>query len=170
MNLLEQYGIDITYVLAGMTAFLLLLLIMVVALNVKYSKLNKKYQSFMIGTSGDNIEKIVLERFEEIRALNQVTEEMNQHLKRVDETLMITYQKSAIVKYDAFKEMGGKLSFVLALLNESNDGFLINSMHSSREGCYTYVKEIIKGESFVPLSEEERQALEEAKNSRKYLA
>ncbi len=42
--------------------------------------------------------------------------------------------------------MGGKLSFSLALLSQTNDGFIINAMHS-REGCYTYIKEIIDGNS-----------------------
>ena len=84
------------------------------------------------------------------------------HLGKVDEILNVTYQKSAIVKYDAF-EMGGKLSFALALLNEEDNGFILNSMHSSSEGCYTYIKEIINGESFIQLSKEEKQALEEAK-------
>ena len=50
------------------------------------------------------------------------------------------------------------------MLDETNNGFIITSMHSTREGCYTYVKEIIKGESFVLLSEEEKEALDEAKN------
>ena len=52
------------------------------------------------------------------------------------------------------------------MLNDKNDGFIINSMHSTREGCYTYVKEIIKGESFVILAEEEKEALEMALNSK----
>jgi len=65
--------------------------------------------------------------------------------------------------------MGGKLSFSMALLDDKNSGCIITSVHT-REGCYTYVKEIIKGESFVVLSEEERKALEEAKNQRNYMA
>ena len=77
---------------------------------------------------------------------------------------LCAYQKVALIKYDAFQEMGGKLSFTLCMLDGNEDGFLLTSMHSSREGCYTYVKEIIKGESFVLLSKEEKQALEEAKS------
>ena len=46
-----------------------------------------------------------------------------------------------MVKYDAFKEMGGKLSFSLALLDENNDGILLDSVQSS-SGCYSYTKEI----------------------------
>ena len=40
------------------------------------------------------------------------------------------YQKIGVVKYDAFNEMGGKLSFVLALLDNRNNGFILNAMHS----------------------------------------
>ena len=58
--------------------------------------------------------------------------------------------------------MAGKLSFVIALLNEDNSGFVFNSMHS-REGCFNYAKEIIKGESYIPLSDEEKEAIEKAK-------
>jgi len=68
------------------------------------------------------------------------------------------YQKCGIVKYDAFKQMGGKLSFSLALLNRKNDGFVLNSVHSS-DGCYTYTKEIKDGKSDISLGEEEQQAL-----------
>ena len=69
------------------------------------------------------------------------------------------------MKYDAFKEIGGKLSFVLVLLTAENNGFILNSMHSTKEGCYTYAKEVVNGEAFVILSEEEHQALEEAKSN-----
>lgn len=166
---LEVIEIYISYIVIGLVAFLLLLFLLLIISNVKYSKLNKKYRNFMQGSDGESIEKMVLDKFEEINELKREKEMINRHLKKIDESLMFTYQKSAIVKYDAFKEMGGKLSFALALLNEENNGFIINSMHSSREGCYTYIKEVIKGESFVQLAEEEKQALDEAKNSRKYM-
>ena len=60
--------------------------------------------------------------------------------------------------------MGGMLSFSLALLNDQNDGFLINSVHSS-DGCYSYTKEIKSGESDISLGEEEKKALQKALNS-----
>ena len=72
-----------------------------------------------------------------------------------------TYQKVGIVRYDAFNEMGGNLSFVLTMLNDQNSGWLLNAMHS-REGCYTYIKEIVNGKSYVELGEEEKESLERA--------
>ena len=77
------------------------------------------------------------------------------------ENLKTTVQKCGIVKYDAFHEMGGKLSFALVMLDQNNTGHVINAMHS-REGCYIYIKEIIKGESYIPLGDEEKKALDKA--------
>lgn len=76
------------------------------------------------------------------------------------------FQKVGIVKYDAFKTMGGLLSFSLALLNNHNDGFIINSVHSS-DGCYSYTKEIKNGQCDISLGEEEEKALENALKSNK---
>jgi hypothetical protein len=52
------------------------------------------------------------------------------------------------------------------MLNESNDGYIINVVHS-REGCYNYTKEVIDGNSIVTLSGEEEEALEKALSSNK---
>jgi len=71
------------------------------------------------------------------------------------------FQKVGIVKYDAFQQMGGKLSFSLALLDQNNDGFILNSVHSS-EGCYSYTKEIKNGECSISLGSEEEVALNKA--------
>lgn len=84
-----------------------------------------------------------------------------QAIRKINEEIMSNYQKLGIVKYDAFQEMGGKLSFALTLLDGNNSGYIINSMHS-REGCYNYIKEIVKGESYIELSEEEAESLDRA--------
>ena len=94
--------------------------------------------------------------------INGKIKEVDEHLAIIDENLLKTYQKVGVVKYDAFKEVGGTLSFVLTLLTKENDGFIMNSMHSNKEGCYIYIKEVKSGEVFVTLSEEERQSLEQA--------
>ena len=69
--------------------------------------------------------------------------------------------KTGIVKYDAFSDVGGRMSFALAMLDMNNTGFVINAIHS-KEGCYTYIKEIVKGESYIQLGDEEKEALRQA--------
>ena len=82
----------------------------------------------------------------------------------MSQNMKYTYQKMGLIKYDAFHEMGGKLSFSLAMLDVRNNGFIINAMHT-REGCYTYIKEIVDGNSIIVLSEEEQEALKRAMES-----
>lgn len=162
MNIFESAGIDAGYVILGLMAVQLILLILYVVLFVQHSKMKKNYQSFMQGESGKNLESSILKKFAEIDDLNGKYKEMAGGLKKNQEDIQLAFQKVGLVKYDAFKEMGGKLSFSLCLLDNNDNGFLITSMHSTREGCYTYVKEIIKGESYVILAEEEKQALKQA--------
>lgn len=166
MEVFDSVGLDIGYVLLGSMGVTLIIGIICIVLMCKIHSLKKKYRSFMSGSTMESMEDEITKRFQEISNLQKETKEVKNRVVRIEDTLKVVYQKVGIVKYDAFSEMGGKLSFVLALLTEENDGFLLNSMHSSREGCYTYIKEIIKGESFVILSEEEKLALKQAIESK----
>ena len=72
-----------------------------------------------------------------------------------------SFQKFGFVKYNAFKGMGGNLSFVIAMLDGNNTGFVLDVVHS-REGCYIYLKEVEEGATEVLLGSEEQEALEQA--------
>lgn len=165
MELFSQYGIDLGYVVIGMAGVIILLFLLLLITMIKDHGTRKKYKKFMSGESGKNLEKAILEKFAAIDILQSDVTEINQQIRAINGQLITAYQKIGIVKYDAFKEIGGKLSFVLVLLTAENNGFILNSMHSSKEGCYTYAKEVVNGEAFVILSEEEQQALEEAKSN-----
>lgn len=154
--------------IAAVVMAFILAVLLIISL-VKIRKLNQKYKAFMKGANGKDLEASVLTRFGEIDKMKTDIEYIYGKLNIACDMLLTAYQKMSIVKYDAFKEMGGKLSFSLAMLDDKNNGYILTSVHT-REGCYTYAKEIIKGESFVVLSEEERRALEEAKNKRNYMA
>lgn len=168
MKLFDSIGIEVDYIVLVLMVIVLISIILTIVVMNKMGKLKKKYTEFMKGSEGTNLESTILTRFKEIDVLKEDTKKMKGDISKISDTLLTAYQKSSIVKYDAFKEMGGKLSFSMCLLDDKDYGMIITSMHSSREGCYTYVKEIIKGESFVLLSEEEKQALDEAKNKKNY--
>ncbi|MDY5540051.1 MAG: DUF4446 family protein [Lachnospiraceae bacterium] len=159
--LLELLGIDPAIIFGVLLLLIIILLIMLIVAMVKIGNTNRRLDSFMRGKDAESLEETMVEIIAELERLNASDIQKRRDIKRINDNLMITYQKQGIVKYDAFNEMGGKLSFALALLDKNNNGFIINSMHS-REGCYTYIKEIVKGESYILLGEEERQALEKA--------
>lgn len=155
-------GIDMGWVLIGAIAVCVIMLILIIVLFIQNSKLKKKYNEFMTGEDGRSLEKVIIERFREIDDLKNHVKIVDSRLNKNDDILLHTYKKMALVKYDAFMEMGGNLSFALVLLTASDDGFIINAMHSSREGCYIYAKKVVNGKCEIELSEEEKQALEEA--------
>lgn len=165
MDLFNEFGIDIGYVVIGMAGVILLLFLLLIITMAKNSSTRKKYKQFMAGENGKNLEKAILDKFSSVDILETEVAELNKRVDDVSTRIVTCYQKIGLVKYDAFKEIGGKLSFVLVLLTDENNGFIINSMHSSREGCFTYAKEVVNGEAFVILSEEEQQALDEAKSN-----
>lgn len=154
-------GIDIGYILAGIAAMLLILLVMLIVLITKYSKLKKRYDKFMQGKNASSLEEDMHGVFEDMKALKNNTDKNKKDIRILYKNMEKSFQRLGIVKYDAFNQMGGQLSFSLALLDENNDGFILNSVHSS-EGCYTYTKEIKDGTSPISLGVEEEQALNAA--------
>lgn len=158
----ELLGIDSDYIIIALVAITLILFILYIINIVQMANLKKRYRIFMSGKNAKNLEKTLIERLDQVDALLAANAENEKNIKQLFENMKFTFQKVGLVKYDAFNEMGGKLSFSLALLSETNNGFVMNAVHS-REGCYTYVKEIIDGNSVIMLSEEEKEALEMAK-------
>lgn len=154
-------NIDPAYLFLGMLVLILILLILLIVQMVKISKLTKKYDKFMLGKEAGSLEEEIVNLFQDINFLKEITDTNRKEIKNIYKKMRFTYQKLGVVKYDAFKQMGGMLSFSLALLNEDNDGFIINSVHSS-DGCYSYTKVIQDGKCKLALGEEEQQALDMA--------
>ena len=168
---LTSNGIDPFYVKAGIVALILILflvlLIMQIRLMGKFKKLYQTYDRFMRGKNMESMEETVLAQFERIEALEKSNEEKDRQIESIFENLQHVYQKTGLVKYDAFREMSGKLSYALTLLDKENNGVMINSMYS-REGCYSYVKTIVGGKCSIEMSEEEQEALKIAVNKEKF--
>ncbi len=159
----SDFGLDADLFVLISLVLILALIVFCIVLLAKCSGLRKRYEAFMNGSEGKSLEDAFKKKFENMDYINEKLGEIDVRLNGIDMNLLQTYQKIGIVKYDAFKEIGGTLSFALTLLTKDNDGFILNSMHSNTEGCYTYIKEVKAGEVFVALSEEESQSLEQAK-------
>ncbi len=158
-NVFEYIGIPIDYVVIGLIAIQIVILIMLICSLVKIGRMKKNYNSFLSGKDGKSLEDAIIQKFNTIDLLDKSVKDIYEQLKDIDRNLLITFQKIGLVKYDAFKEVGGKMSFVLVLLSKENNGIIMNCMHSNSEGCYTYVKRVTKGGVKTALSKEEERAL-----------
>lgn len=161
-----MFGIYSDYIIIGLAVVSFVMLILLIVNTVQIVTLRKRYKIFMSGKNARNLEKTLIERLDQVDELLKANATNEKNIKRIFSNMKFTFQKVGLVKYDAFHEMGGKLSFSLALLNETEDGFVLNAVHS-REGCYTYIKEIVGGNSIIVLSEEEQEALNMAKEANK---
>ncbi len=163
-NLLEKLGIgdfDLTYLFLGIIVAFLIILIVLIVQVVKLSKLSKRYKKFMSGKNAKSLEKDIIGLYEDNKFIKTSIEKNKKDIHMLYHKLEGTFQKVGIVKYDAFNQMGGKLSFSLALLDEENNGFILNSVHST-DGCYSYTKEIKNGLCDISLGNEEKEALDMA--------
>ena len=162
-RILDSLGFDPGIILIIMMAIMVFVLIYMVRLSMKLTRLLKRYRIFMRGKDAVSLEKAFTQKFLEVDRLMEINKIQAAEISRIKDILSRTTNKIGIVKYDAFPDVGGKLSFALAMLDESNTGFVLNAIHS-REGCYTYIKEIVKGESYIVLGQEEKDALRQAVN------
>ncbi len=140
-----------------------ILILVLLCWNIKQQlsikKLRRQYDTLMRGNQDIDLEQLILKKFEYVEKIENRMEEHEEMMEQLREDMKAGFSKSALVRYDAFDAMSGSLSFVLALLNQEQDGYLLNVLYGT-EGCYTYIKEIENGQATIDLSEEEQEALE----------
>ena len=162
-SFLNSLGFDPGIIFIAMLVLMVFVLLYLVRVSVKMSRFMKRYRIFMRGKDAISMEKAFAQKFIEMEKLSEISKNQSIEISKIKDTLSRTPHKIGIVKYDAFPDVGGKLSFALAMLDETNSGYVLNAIHS-KEGCYTYVKEIVKGESYIVLGQEEKDALKMAVN------
>ena len=159
----SQIGLSADLVILICIGLILLLLILIIVLFVKSSGLRKRLDGFMGGSDGKSLESAFQKKFENMDYVNAKLVEIDNRLDIIDRNLLITFQKYSVIKYDAFDVGGGKLSFVMTLLTKDNNGFIINTVHSTTDqGYFSYLKEVKNGVVDVELAAEERLSLEQA--------
>lgn len=160
-TILNQISLDPGYILIGMCVLILVLLVLVIMLMVRLNRLSRKYDYFMRGKDAEMLEDVIMDQLDEIRNLKAENRATKDSIRSLNRNFRASFQKYGVVKYNAFKGMGGNLSFAFALLDYTNSGFVLNCVHS-REGCYLYVKEVDMGQTDIVLGNEEQEALEQA--------
>lgn len=162
-KLLEFLKSDIfLYVVAA--GFILLLILYIINC-IKLSKLRKGYANFMkkLG-NGKNLEEMLKNYVEKVEEVYQKNIELDAFCKKLDSDMAGCLQKVGIVRYSAFKDMGSDLSFALAILDEKNNGVVLNGIYS-REISNIYAKPITEGKSNYTISQEEQKAIDMAIDS-----
>ena len=154
---------DLTIFIMLIAIVLLLVLYIISVANL--SKLRKSYSKFMskLG-NGNNIEEIMKEYIKKVDTVQAKNEEIISFCKVLDENLKKCTQKIGIVRYNAFKDTGSDLSFSLAILDDYNNGVVLNGIYD-RDSSNIYAKPVENGASKYVLSNEEKEAINRAINN-----
>lgn len=109
----------------------------------------------------NKLTELLIRDEQQIRDLGSRMQEIQQTLKRLESLSKFSFRRVGLVRFDAFKDIGGELSFSLALIDDWGNGFVITSIQSRQEGR-VYAKPLEGGESPFRLSEEEKEAVRRA--------
>lgn len=151
------------YVIAIAVLILLVLILLICTIKQgrELSLMKRRLKKFMSGRDAESLEEQIIELFEDNQYMKAASDKNKNDIIDINRRMRHCFQKIGIVKYDALNQMGGQLSYALALLDEEDNGYIINSVHGN-EGCYSYTKVVKNGRSDIELGTEERKALESA--------
>lgn len=162
-GIFDSIGIDPGIIIIILLILVFILIFSMISSNMRLSRLERKYKMFMKGSDAQTLEKVFTRKFAQIDRLYEAKEDHEHDINFIKKSFELIFSKYGLEKYDAFDDVGGKLSFALALLDKDNSGIILNAVHS-RDNCFLYLKEIVKGESYMMLTQEEVEALRKAVN------
>ncbi len=148
----------ITFLLSLMT------LITTIIITVRSQKLFKTTKVLFTGKKGADLETIIVNQAKKLNDFDREIQELFNISNTINSHTQKCLDKISIIRFDPFGDRSGNQSFVIALLNNKNDGFVLSALHT-REGTRVYTKQISKGKSINnnELTKEELDAIKQAK-------
>ena len=127
----------------------------------RWRKLKRHFPQLFLRRFAHEESSLLGEVLKDGQALKSRQEEAEQRLKYLEQALQKVPRHLGLVRYNAFPDVGGELSFSMALLDDQGDGVLLTSIYHRGEGNL-YAKPVKGGTSSLPLSPEEEQAIQSA--------
>ena len=148
----------------------IVLLILILICLYKISKISKNYLFFMkkIG-NGNDLDNLLKDYIKDLNQVKQDNKEIREYFAKLDNDVNSCIQKIGLVRYNAFRDVGSDLSFAIALLDNNDNGVVLNGLYGS-ESSNIYAKPIKNGGSTYQLSEEEKYAIEIAEQNKNFIA
>ncbi len=155
MTLDSQAGILVVGAIA-LTA-----LVLSVVLALRTGRMKRQYRVLSAADGRSSFVEIVARKTEEVRELRMDVARLADELKATQGELHEAIRHVGLVRYDAFGDMGGRMSFSVALVDDHGNGFVLSAIHARSESR-SYVKELRGGMAEVLLSPEETSAVADA--------
>ena len=146
------------YIIVSLMILVPILIIIIIINHVSLNRLETRYRKLMRGANNKNLEDMILSYLDKIDEVKEENERIKRMYDQIAGELKTCVQKTSIVRYKAFEDVGSDLSFSIALLDGNHNGVIITSIYGRNEST-TYAKPIDKGISRYDLSQEEKKVL-----------
>lgn len=143
----------IVLVLAG-----LCLVLMLVLQAMQIGRLRQRLDLLTRGADGGSLEAVFDAHLETVHQVGRDLDELTARTAVLESSARHHFARMGLVRFNPFPDTGGNQSFALALLDETEDGFVVSSLHS-RTGTRIYAKAVVGGKSDTSLSTEENEAM-----------
>ena len=159
--LFYMYDFEIMF---AMSIAIVFLLIFNIINRIKISKTLRRYNEVSkILSVGDsqNIEDTLINYVKELNFIKNSLNSVEVKCEDVSQKVIKSMQQIGFIRYTAFDDMGGELSFSIAMLDSNSDGFVMTNIYA-RDMSHVYAKPIRAGKSIHKLSSEEKEAISRA--------
>jgi hypothetical protein len=150
-----QTGVIVVGVIA------LVALVIAVLLAFRTSRMKTQYAVLSAADGRASFVEVVARKAEEVEGLRDDVALLADELRSTQRELQMAVRHVGVVRYDAFGDMGGRMSFSAALIDDHGNGFVLTSVHARSESR-SYIKQLRGGMAEVNLSPEESAAVADA--------
>lgn len=158
-TMIDKLGLGVTVLITIMFLMMVGLSYIVIKLNKKLSEINNAYRRTFRRGRGQHLEELIEQNVQIMETASKVSKEAMERMNELESMMARCIQNVGMVRYKAFRDMGGDLSFSLALLDANKDGVIITNLFGE-SNCSVYSKPVTNGKSDFLLSLEEKEALE----------
>jgi hypothetical protein len=150
-----QTGVIVVGVIA------LVALVIAVLLAFRTNRMKTQYAVLSAADGRASFVEVVARKAEEVAGLRDDVALLADELRSTQRELQMAVRHIGVVRYDAFGDMGGRMSFSAALVDDHGNGFVLTSVHARSESR-SYIKQLRGGMAEVNLSPEESAAVADA--------
>ena len=152
---------NMSYLIGALGVLMIIMYLLVINLYYNLNYMKKRYKKMMTGVDGANLERMMIGCIDSTKAINNENKKLWAETKEIKDLLQRAVTRMAIVRFRAFEDMGGDLSYAVAMLDSNNNGVIMSSIFA-REDSRSYAKPIVNGQSTYALTKEEEEALQQA--------
>ena len=154
---------DVNIIMIASISINVMLTLLLIYIGIKVYRLDKRYRKFISKFEKEsNIEETLQQYIQKVGEINEENKLIKANIISIEKQLEGCAQRVGMVRYNAFEDVGSDLSFALAVLDNNQNGYVLNAVYG-RNSSSVFAKPIEAGTSSYNLSEEEIKALAIAK-------